>query len=52
MPYALQVKYTIFYLPEYHLILFCYLLDVGGNHSSTDVVENILKILSTKRVNW
>jgi len=27
-------------------------LDVGGNHSSTDVVENILKILSTKRVNW
>ncbi|XP_068156822.1 isocitrate dehydrogenase [NAD] subunit gamma, mitochondrial isoform X1 [Drosophila tropicalis] len=26
--------------------------DLGGNHSSTDVVENILKILSAKRVNW
>lgn len=26
--------------------------DLGGNHTSTDVVENILKVLSTKRVNW
>lgn len=30
----------------------CFLVDLGGNHSSTDVVENILKILSAKRVNW
>lgn len=27
-------------------------IDLGGAASSTDVVENILKILARKRVNW
>ncbi|KAL5274086.1 IDH3G family protein [Megaselia abdita] len=26
--------------------------DIGGNHSSTDIIENILRILSKKRVHW
>lgn len=53
MPFAPQViTISVFTYIADSLISVRSLADLGGTHSSTDVVQNILKILSAKRVNW
>lgn len=53
---AIRTPGILFELPSLYIFQYFHYLsyspDLGGNHTSTDVVENILKVLSTKRVNW